>query len=474
MCDFAIRDAYPQAADFSVDEDDGEEADLDIDSDASDADLLELKQELDKLGNEKAQRDLADATIAAQEMTLRRWERYCEFRAQAFQRPDITRIQEEKDALAQKLKDDFGTIKNGSKSPDGIKYTRVQSRLRASKMRAEREAFTKLLRDFHSTADLDHMVTQLNGEEPASQMLDLVQHILEERRQLAQDLFQPGAMSSFARMVDTMARLCSLSEGKDHRYSSHKGDNPGRTIKPHACTQLSSAAVDEPVYSADSIDLALDLHGVKPLEIAKPTKTVKSTKAMKLATSSKSMRSVPRRRPPMEYENGRPTQDTTKRHEDRTYGHFISLIRRAKSPSTRAEVVKGKASRAVLKRPLHVNSDRLSFDASAAITKRSKPLPDIVSDLRATPKVDYHEFLVLDQAGDARIANQITAACNLVAIKRRERSLQPNSRYQQEVRHENTILDGISFLHEQLHKSHGDITCATILLDRNGRVKIGT
>ncbi|KAI4085745.1 MAG: hypothetical protein L6R37_008483, partial [Teloschistes peruensis] len=75
MCAFAIRDAYPEAADFSVDEDDGEEVDLDIDSDTSDANLLELKQELEKLGTKKTRRDLADATIAAQEMILRRWER---------------------------------------------------------------------------------------------------------------------------------------------------------------------------------------------------------------------------------------------------------------------------------------------------------------------------------------------------------------------------------------------------------------
>ncbi|KAL8640700.1 MAG: hypothetical protein Q9228_002414, partial [Teloschistes exilis] len=208
-------------------------------------------------------------------------------RTQACQRPDIIRIQQEKDALAQKLKNDFGTIKNGSQSIDGIQYTRVKNKLRASKMLAEREAFTKLLRDFHSTADLDHMVTELNGEEPASQMLDPVQHILEERRQLAHDLFQPAAVSSFAQMVETMARLCLLSEGKDHRYSGHKGDNADRTIASYACTQPSSAAVDEHVYSADSIDLTLDLNGVQPLENAKPTKTVKSTIAMKLATSSK-------------------------------------------------------------------------------------------------------------------------------------------------------------------------------------------
>ncbi|KAL8776434.1 MAG: hypothetical protein Q9194_003153 [Teloschistes cf. exilis] len=208
-------------------------------------------------------------------------------RAQVFQRHDITRVQKEKETLEQKLKDDFGSIRNGSKSPNDIQYTRVQSRLRALKLRAEREAFTKLLRHFHRAADLDHMVTQLNGEEPASKMLTPVPHILEQRRQLAHDLFQPATESSFATMVDTMARLCSLFEGKDQRRSSYKGDAADRTHKPYACTQLSPVAVKEPVHSAGPMDLTLDLNGVKPLDNAKPTKTVKSTKAMKLATSSK-------------------------------------------------------------------------------------------------------------------------------------------------------------------------------------------
>lgn len=72
---FAFHNAYPEADDLSVDESDSEQADFDIDSDASDADLRELKQELNKLGPEKAQRDLVDATVAAQEMTLQRWKR---------------------------------------------------------------------------------------------------------------------------------------------------------------------------------------------------------------------------------------------------------------------------------------------------------------------------------------------------------------------------------------------------------------
>ena len=41
----AFHNVYTEADDFSVDESDSEQADFDIASDASDADLLELKQE---------------------------------------------------------------------------------------------------------------------------------------------------------------------------------------------------------------------------------------------------------------------------------------------------------------------------------------------------------------------------------------------------------------------------------------------
>ena len=207
-------------------------------------------------------------------------------RTQAHQHPDVTRVQKEKDVLTQKLKDEFGSIKNGSKSPNGIQHTRVQSKLRTLKLRVEREAFTKILRDFHSAADLDHMVTQLNGEEPASKMLNPVQHVLEERRQLAHDLFQPATESSFAKMVDAMARLCSLHEGKDQRCSSHEGNMADQTNNAYACTQLSSVTVDKPVQSSDPVDLTLDLDGVNPLGEARPWKTAKPTR-LKLNPPSK-------------------------------------------------------------------------------------------------------------------------------------------------------------------------------------------
>ena len=56
-----------------MDESDSELENFDIDSDPCGADLLELKRELNRLGSEMIQRNLADAIISAQEMTLQRW-----------------------------------------------------------------------------------------------------------------------------------------------------------------------------------------------------------------------------------------------------------------------------------------------------------------------------------------------------------------------------------------------------------------
>jgi len=59
--------AYSKTEDVLMDESDSEQVDFDIGSDAFNTDLLKLKQNLNKIGPEKAQRDLADAT---QEITF--------------------------------------------------------------------------------------------------------------------------------------------------------------------------------------------------------------------------------------------------------------------------------------------------------------------------------------------------------------------------------------------------------------------
>ena len=71
-------------------------------------------------------------------------------------------------------------------------------------------------------------------------------------------------------MVDAMARLCSLYEGKDQRCSSHEGNIADQTNNAYTCTQLSLATVNKPVQSSNPVDLTLDLNGINPLGEARP------------------------------------------------------------------------------------------------------------------------------------------------------------------------------------------------------------
>jgi len=82
------------------------------------------------------------------------------------------------------------------------------------KLQEERAALAEALCDYHSTADLDHMVAQLKGEEPPSQILAPVEHAIADRNWLAVNLFLPVTDESFADIVKTLSRLCSQSEGK--------------------------------------------------------------------------------------------------------------------------------------------------------------------------------------------------------------------------------------------------------------------
>ena len=198
-------------------------------------------------------------------------------RLQAHRHLDIFRIQKEKDDLKQRLQEEFGSIRNGSKSLEGLHYTRLQSKLRALNLRCERESFIQILRDFHSAADLDHMVSQLSGEEPASKILSPVSHILEERSQLAHALFQPTTESSFVEMVEVMTRFCSLSEGKQ-RCHSHEIDVGNRTIEPSAYPQGVSSTGQKSLHNHNVIEAVLGLDAVKEVQIAEAVRPAKSRK----------------------------------------------------------------------------------------------------------------------------------------------------------------------------------------------------
>ena len=172
-----------------------------------------------------------------------------EEKTQALQRPDFIKLRKAKSLLEQE-------IKEGSRARDDVQYKQVKNQLRALQQRIERETFIQILCDFHSTADLDCMVAQLNGDLPASTLPAPVKHVLEERNLLANSLFQPATESSFADMVETMARLSMRYESRNHRKYDTPSPDPQAILRN----------VNKPVSTADvsmSLDTARPIPEVK-------------------------------------------------------------------------------------------------------------------------------------------------------------------------------------------------------------------
>ncbi|MCJ1473138.1 hypothetical protein MMC13_001789 [Lambiella insularis] len=186
-----------------------------------------------------------------------------EQRLQVHALPTVVSAQTHLEDLKKRLENGFGSISKGSKSPDGIKYARIRNKVRALKLRLERDTFIKVLRDFHSTADLDHMVNQLNGQEPPSTILAPIPHVLGERTQLAHDLFEPATESSFAEMADLMTRLCLRSEGKDRRNRDTFKTDPG----PSTCARIPPLTFIEPLQIAN-VDSTIPLSTIRSTEEA--------------------------------------------------------------------------------------------------------------------------------------------------------------------------------------------------------------
>lgn len=88
-------------------------------------------------------------------------------------------------------------------------------------------------------------------------------------------------------MVDVMARLCSLYEGKDRRCNSYEGDAGDQTNQRSTCVQHALAAVYTSTYCSDAIEAVIDLDVVTPLKAAKSRKAVKPIKSIKSIPSFK-------------------------------------------------------------------------------------------------------------------------------------------------------------------------------------------
>ena len=132
----------------------------------------------------------------------------------AHQEPDLIDAQKEHNNLYIELKSRYGQLQ---KAPLDCtvrhRHKELAQTIRKLKLQYERVALQKLLENFHSNADLDHMVMQLKGEAPVTQAtLPPLQHSLPDREWLANKLFSPADDDTFAQIVESMARICPFVE----------------------------------------------------------------------------------------------------------------------------------------------------------------------------------------------------------------------------------------------------------------------
>lgn len=132
----------------------------------------------------------------------------------AYQKSDLQTAISHQHELHLQLKDKYRLIKDAPpECPDFRQHRKLSVSIRGLKLRYEREAFSTLLKNFHSNADLEHMVLQLQGKQPMSTgMLAPVQHSLPDRIWLADHLFAPANDEGFVEIVEKLSRLCSSIE----------------------------------------------------------------------------------------------------------------------------------------------------------------------------------------------------------------------------------------------------------------------
>ena len=68
------------------------------------------------------------------------------------EQPEFEDLTRQINSLGTTLKNEYGGIKKGNDSENGKERKKAEYKLHAMKMRAEREALEKLLREFHNTA----------------------------------------------------------------------------------------------------------------------------------------------------------------------------------------------------------------------------------------------------------------------------------------------------------------------------------
>jgi len=105
--------------------------------------------------------------------------------------------------LAHQHPDIVCAMKAKAKATDHTESQSLSRKIRALKLQEKRLVFEQALCMYHSTADLNHMVTQLKEKKLPSEILTSVNHVLEDCNWLAANLFSSATTnSSFSVIVN--------------------------------------------------------------------------------------------------------------------------------------------------------------------------------------------------------------------------------------------------------------------------------
>lgn len=141
---------------------------------------------------------------------------------QARNQPESQQLERRRDALTQGLRAQFAKLKDGAATSEFAQRQNVIGQLYRGRARAEKEHFQRVLREFHDTADLNFMVSQLE-ENILGGLLPPVDFVFEERQRLATTLFQETSDSSFTQIVEDLCLLCTRQEqAAPNEYLSHR------------------------------------------------------------------------------------------------------------------------------------------------------------------------------------------------------------------------------------------------------------
>ena len=135
-----------------------------------------------------------------------------EKKLQARDLPELHRLGRRRNALTQGPNAQFGNLKDGASTPEFAQRQIVMRQLYRGRARAEKNHFQRILREYHDAADLDLLVSQLEGKNTLVGDRPPVEFTFKERERPATTLFQETTESSFARIVEDLWLLCTRQE----------------------------------------------------------------------------------------------------------------------------------------------------------------------------------------------------------------------------------------------------------------------